>query len=101
VKVGLIGSSESLIGAALTDIAANHSRHDDDLQFRRSVAWEASEVDVDELLRHRQDDYEYAVEQALRPGVLPHQHRLAFLAKTISHNDRLLVATPIYVALAD
>jgi hypothetical protein len=126
VKVGLIGSPESLIGA--TDSAANHSLDYYLLRFLNSVAEEQPSDSGDEDAvyqdflnsfpeeatnppdrtafaadKHRREvqSYEYAVEQALRPGVLPHQHRLAFLAKTLFHNDRLLVATPIYVAFAD
>jgi hypothetical protein len=43
-----------------------------------------------------------AVAAALRDGVLPPtRHQLEFLAKVLFQNDKVLVATPIYVALAD
>lgn len=96
VKVGLIGSPASLIGAA-TDTAANHSLDYYLLKFlSRAAERDAS--------THPSEDqtYETAVEQALQDDMLPpNQHRLEFLAKPLFHNDTVLVATPIYVAFAD
>ncbi len=126
MKVGLIGSHESLIGA--TDSAASHrldyyllsflnsaaeyeeqpSGHDDAVyrDFLNSLPEDVTDPpDRDAFFaeRHRSEvqRYEAAVELALRPGVLPQQNRLEFLAKTLFHNKGLLVATPIYVAFAD
>lgn len=135
VKVGLIGSPESLIGA--TDSASNHSldyyllrfldtvtedefddhaegvppgdSDDEDMRYQHFLhTFPEGTTDVPDRAtfyadqrRREVERYEDAVERALRPGVLPHQQRLAFLAKTLFHSDELLVATPIYVAMAD
>lgn len=96
VKVGMIGSPASLIGAA-ADTAANHSLDYYTLKFLNRAA----ERDVSKEASADQT-YEMAVEQALQDDMLPpNQYRLEFLARPLFHNDRLLVATPIYVALAD
>jgi hypothetical protein len=132
VKLGLIGSPESLIGVADSE-ATNHSLDYYRLSFLNSVTEEEPEEPSDpdpdyedavyrDFLnslpedvteppdraaffadKHRREgqNYEDAVEQTLRPGVLPHQNRLEFLAKTVFHEEGLLVATPIYIALAD
>lgn len=96
VKVGLIGSPASLIGAA-ADTAANHSLNYYMLSFLRSAAEGASPEDP-----FAGETYERLVDHALQDGTLPPGRlRLEFLAKPLFHNDNLLVATPIYVALAD
>ena len=108
VKVGLIGSPESLIGAADSP-ATDHSLDHYLLTFLNGVAREATDppvhpafvADEDWLESEGGNGYAYAVDRALRPGVLPHEHRLEFLAKTLFQDDGLLVATPIYVAFAD
>jgi hypothetical protein len=129
VKLGLIGSAESLIGVADSE-ATNHSLDYYRLRFLDSVTeQEPSDPDPDyedavyrDFLNSLPEDvtdppdraaffadkrrregqiYEDAVEQALRPGVLPHQNRLEFLAKNVFEKEGLLVATPIYVAFAD
>ncbi|MEU6578309.1 SAVMC3_10250 family protein [Streptomyces sp. NPDC046805] len=95
VKIALIGSPASLIGVA-ADTAANHSLDYYVLKFLRGEA---------ESARGSSEGwtpYEAAVDGALNAGVLPPTClRLEFLAKPLFYNDRVLVATPIYVALAD
>ncbi|MFJ5034568.1 DUF7019 family protein [Streptomyces sp. NPDC088560] len=94
VKLALIGSPASLVGAA-ADTAANHSLDYYVLKFLRQQAENARGSDDGA-------SYEAAVDGALNAGVLPPTRlRLEFLAKPLFHNDRVLVATPIYVALAD
>jgi hypothetical protein len=94
VKLALIGSPASLIGAA-ADTAANHSLDYYVLKFLRQQAENAREGGDGA-------SYETAVDGALSAGVLPPTRlRLEFLAKPLFHNLRVLVATPIYVALAD
>lgn len=94
VKLALIGSPASLIGAA-ADSTANHSLNYYVLKF-------LSEAAEDAQGRGGEGEYEKAVDGALRAGVLPPtRNRLEFLAKVLFSNDSVLVATPIYVALAD
>ena len=96
VKLALIGSPASLIGAA-ADATANHSLNYYDLKFLRENA-ESTQEDS-ETQRY---EYEQAIDDALEVDVLPPtRHKLEFLAKVIFHNENVLVATPIYVALAD
>ena len=107
VKLALIGSPASLIGAA-ADTTANHSLDYYVLKFL-SAAAERAGADADERQPPgwpRQEDpsgrYEKAVDEALNAGVLPGTSvRLEFLAKPLFRSDSVLVATPIYVALAD
>ncbi|MFJ2558896.1 MULTISPECIES: DUF7019 family protein [unclassified Streptomyces] len=95
VKLALIGSPAGLIGVT-ADTAANHSLDYYVLKFLRGEA---------ELARGSSEGwtpYEAAVDDALNADVLsPTRLRLEFLAKPLFRNDRVLVATPIYVALAD
>lgn len=94
MKLALIGSPASLIGAA-ADTAANHSLDYYVLRFLRQQAEDAQESESGA-------SYEAAVEAALTDGVLPPTRlQLEFLAKPLFHNDRVFIATPIYVALAD
>jgi hypothetical protein len=96
VKLALIGSPASLIGAA-ADATANHSLNYYVLKFLRDNA----ERTQGSSERERYE-YEQAIDDALGVGVLPPtRHKLEFLAKVVFHNDNVLVATPIYVALAD
>lgn len=96
IKIGLIGSPASLIGAA-ADVAANHSLDYYTLKFLNAAAQGPFPDDVS---ADRQ--FETALDQAMDAGMLPPtQQRLEFLAKPLFHNDRLLIATPIYVAFAD
>jgi hypothetical protein len=95
VKLALIGSPASLIGVAV-DAAANHSLDYYVLKFL------SGEAELARGSRKGWRPYEAAVDGALNAGVLsPTRLRLEFLAKPLFHNDRVLVATPIYVALSD
>jgi hypothetical protein len=113
VKVGLIGSSASLVGAA-AKADANHSLDYYVLKFLRSAAGdddESEEAAADPEVEMALDEqfemnfaepFETALDEALQPGVFPpNQFRLEFLAKPLFQNERVLVATPIYVAFAD
>jgi hypothetical protein len=103
VKLALIGSPTSLIGAA-ADAAAEHNLDAYTIQFLRRTAESAP---GERLPRGpggtgEAESYEAAIDETLELGVLPPgRHQLEFLAKVLFHNDRVLVATPIYVALAD
>jgi hypothetical protein len=113
VKVGLIGSPASLVGAAAKS-DANHSLDYYVLKFLRSAAGDDDDAAESEEAADHEDavdpeiegyvnkQFEMAVDEALQPGVFsPNQFRLEFLAKPLFQNKRVLVATPIYVAFAD
>jgi hypothetical protein len=102
-KVALIGSPSSLVGAGSTD--ANHSldyytikfirdasAHDqsDDLDMRFRAAVEYSQFD---------EKIELAVDEALKSVIGP-PRRLAFTAKLLHTTPTLVLASPIFVALA-
>ncbi|NEA21217.1 hypothetical protein G3I70_01700 [Actinomadura bangladeshensis] len=94
VKLALIGSPASLVGAA-ADTTANHSL---DYYVLRFLGEDAENGQASSSA----ETYEAAVEETLNPGVLPSTaFCLKFLAKPLFYNERVLVATPIYVALAD
>jgi hypothetical protein len=94
VKLVLIGSPTSLVGAA-ADSTANHSLNYYTLKFLGKDAEHGQ-------ISSQEEGYEAAVAEILRPGVLPSTcARMEFLAKPLFHKDEVLVATPIYVALAD
>ncbi|THV42227.1 DUF7019 family protein [Glycomyces buryatensis] len=96
VKLGLIGSSSSMVGAA-DPIASDNGLEYYTLLFLNGV------VDQETLSPGRaMGIYEpgRAIDLALQ--LVPAQeHRLEFLAKTIRVEDGLVLATPIYVAMAD
>jgi hypothetical protein len=99
LKLALIGSPASLIGAA-ADAEANHSVDYYLLSFLSNVA---ESLPSENDLSH--DDRRYfnrAIDSALTVGLsLPSSRRLEFLAKPLFRSDEVLVATPIWVALAD
>ena len=100
VKVGLIGSAASLVGTPDTDADADHSLNSYQLMFLGNVAEEDSLEEIAAMVRNH-DVAARVLDVVFEVGVLPHQHRLEFLAKPLLHDEGLLVATPIYVAFAD
>jgi hypothetical protein len=99
LKLALIGSPASLIGAA-ADTEANHSVDYYLLRFLSDAAESLpSEEDLSQDDRQR---FGHAIDRALSVGLsLPAKLNLEFLAKPLFRSDGMLVATPIWVALAE
>lgn len=99
LKLALIGSPASLVGTA-ADADANHSV---DYYLLRFLSEAADALPSEEdLSASEREFFEHAIGRALNVGLsLPTSLRLEFLAKPLFHADGVLVATPIWVALAD
>lgn len=99
LKLALIGSPASLIGAA----AAAEANHSVNYYLLRFLSDAAESLPSEEDLSH--DDRERfgrAIDRALSVGLsLPAKLNLEFLAKPLFRSDGMLVATPIWVALAE
>jgi hypothetical protein len=94
---GMIGSPESLIGAARNDPKVSHTLEGYSKALCRMIA-----ADSPEFLNIIKDDpgiLIVACHEALE--LMPKKtHRLEFLARTLERRDRFLLATPIYVAFS-
>lgn len=99
LKLALIGSPASLIGAA-AQADANHSV---DYYLLRFLGEAAESLPAEEdLNEHERQFFEHAIDRALTVGLsLPTSQRVEFLAKPLFHAEGVLVATPIWVAFAD
>jgi len=99
LKLALIGSPASLIGA-VANAEANHSVN---YYLLRFLSHTAESLPSEEDLSH--DDrqrFGQAIDRALRVGLsLPAKLNLEFLARPLFRSDGMLVATPIWVALAE
>ena len=94
-RLGLIGSSASLVGS-LERAKANHAPYYYTLSF-------LNEFIVRKVRKHEQPPY-YSFSDAIDIALnaLPSQmHSLEFIAKTLHKETGLIVATPVYVALAE
>ncbi|MGH9215183.1 MAG: DUF7019 family protein [Acidimicrobiales bacterium] len=96
VKLGLIGSPESLVGSVASK-KANHSTYYYTLEFLNGLASDRFEA------RERPpycNSYAEAIDIALA-ALPPPDYRLEFLAKVLHSQADTLLATPIYVALTE
>lgn len=91
VRLGLIGSSASLVGAT-ERVNANHAPYYYTLKFFNQLS--ASEG-MEEQEPH---NYSSAIDIALKT-LPPQTYNLEFFAKVLHRENSLLVGTPIYVAL--
>jgi hypothetical protein len=96
VKLGLIGSSESLVGNTITT-KANHSTYYYTLKFLNGLA--SNRFEAPERPPYC-DSYTEAIDIALA-ALPPPTYRLEFLAKVLHSQPDTLLATPIYVALME
>lgn len=126
MKLALIGSTRSLVGAP-TDLGDDHSLNayvrfflleevsgDPQVATKSSIGPAARylgirihrpDIDDDDkssLVELEAQVYQAATDRVLAPGVLPPvSHQMEFLARVLFHDDHVLAATPIYVALAN
>ncbi|OEU90155.1 hypothetical protein DB35_02230 [Streptomyces abyssalis] len=98
VRCALIGSPDSLVGAA-PKAGANHAPYYYTLKFLNALAsapeWQQATGEPDYY------SYPEAVDIALQALSSTPPTRLEFLAKTLHVEPGVVVATPIYVAMAD
>ncbi|RZQ63903.1 DUF7019 family protein [Amycolatopsis suaedae] len=95
VKLGLIGASSSLVGS-VSSSEANHAPYYYTLKFLNGLA----QFDGNVSGGPPYCSYSEAVDIALR-ALPPVTSRVEFLARTLYSKSDVIVATPIYVALAD
>lgn len=95
VKVGLIGASNSLVGAASSS-DANHAPYYYTLKFLNGLA--QSDGNAPDSPPYY--SYSQAIDIALQ-ALPPATSRVEFLARTLYSKSGVIVATPIYVALID
>lgn len=99
IKLGLIGSSESLVGSAITK-EANHSPYYYTLRFMKDLAEDEPDSSVVAERPPYCDSYSEAIDIALAALPSP-TYRLEFLAKVLHTQPATLLGTPIYVALKE
>jgi hypothetical protein len=94
-KLGLIGSSDSMVGYDLPPLESQHAPFYYTLRFLNHIAdREAADPPQPEY-------YTYMQAFDIASGLTPLEAKAEFLARVLHKEQGLIIATPIYVAIAE